>query len=110
MGSQRSHHEQIGNRDAGRDPGFSDSPPGPRLATPGREDVTNAWCPLCVLFFLIMMWLVLGSPGKHLQDVVRVHTAPYLGGERAGRPSYATCFESISRSSFFGRTFSKNWH
>lgn len=29
-------------------------------------------------------------------------TAPEVGGERGGGPSYATCFSRISRSSFFG--------
>lgn len=36
-------------------------------------------------------------------------TAPSVAGERAEVPSSATCFSSISRSSFLGRTFSESW-
>lgn len=41
---QRSHPEQMVSGEAGRNPRFSDKPPGPRLETSERQDVADAWC------------------------------------------------------------------
>lgn len=103
---QRRHHEQSGNGEPERDPRFFDKPPGPRLETLGRE-VANPSAVVCFLLSYDVVgagksWEASGGCGEGT-------TAPEVGGERGGGPSYATCFSSISRSSFFWRTFSENW-